>query len=90
MFVAVHIREDIANDLARDGDYSLETSRLLGVFKERGLDLQPMHSGSVDPQLKTHYFVSVPDEQSARELTKVLLTFPVVMAAYVKPPDSVP
>jgi hypothetical protein len=54
-----------------------------------GVDLQPLHPGTNDPELSTHFFANV-NETEANTICARLSESPHVAAAYAKPEGSAP
>jgi hypothetical protein len=90
MLVTVHTRADVAHDLARARPRLAESRKVRKVLAEFGLDLQPLHPATADPELANQFSVTAPDEQVAAELCSRLLATGAVEAAYPKPPDAAP
>jgi hypothetical protein len=90
MYVTVQTQGNVARDLAKDQPRLPSTRKLRAVLAELGLDVEPLHPGTTDPELATHFVITVPDEQSAAEVSRRLRETGAVEAAYVKPPDAAP
>jgi hypothetical protein len=60
------------------------------VEKALGLQVQPLHPGSDDPELQRFFAVDVPDRGAAERALALLRRVPAVDAAYVKPEDEPP
>jgi hypothetical protein len=67
-----------------------KSKELKDLEENLGVNLVPIHPGSQDPQLATHFIVEVPDEKSAEELKARLLSSKGVVGAYIKPRDELP
>jgi len=90
VIVTVHLRKDVADELDRDTPILPETIELMTALAKHGVRLQPLHPGIGDDELRTHFFAALAKPSKAEKLTKLLATFPSVVAAYVKPPDDAP
>jgi len=90
IYVTVQTREDIAQDLVKDQPELPDTKKLRAVLSELGLYVQPLHPGTEDPELSTQFFVSVPNEELAVEVSRRLRESKVIEAAYVKRPGAPP
>ena len=90
MFVSIHLRDDVAEDLARDQPNLPKTNQLLKLLTESRVHLQPLHPGIADPELRSQFYVLTDTDSEADRLVKALLSFPSVTAAYVRPPDAAP
>jgi hypothetical protein len=90
MHITVQTREDVARDLVKDRPRLSGTRKLRAVLSELGLQLEPLHPGTSEPELATHFFITVPDAEAAEEVSRRLRESGAVEAAYVKPPGAAP
>jgi hypothetical protein len=90
MFVILHIRQDVVREIASGTAHSRDAAALHVLLGELGLTLEPLHPGATDPELASQFFVTVPDERTAAEVSRRLGIQGAVEAAYLKPPDAAP
>lgn len=90
MQITVHLRPDIARHLAERSPPTGESKELRQTLSRFGLTLMPLHPGTDDPELKTQYWIQVPDETTADQVIEQLLALKATQAAYLKPPDAMP
>jgi hypothetical protein len=69
---------------------SADAIELLRAADELGVKLEPMHTGTRDPQLQTFFTVEVPDSQAAEHVINRLQQCSAIEAAYLKPMDELP
>ncbi len=90
MYITVHLRSDIVSDMERETPRHNDTAELQTLLTEMGAELLPLHPGVDDPELGAQFFIEVPDEQSADDITMRLMDSPAVEAVYAKPPEEPP
>jgi hypothetical protein len=90
MQITVHLRPDIARNLAERSPPANETKELTQILSQFDLTLAPLHPGTDDPELTTQYWLQVPDQATADQVIEQLLSLKATQAAYLKPPDAMP
>ena len=90
MQITVHLRSDVARELAERSPPTVATKELQQALSQFGLTLQPLHPGTDDPELKTQFWVDVPDQATADQVIQPLLQLKATEGAYCKPPDALP
>jgi hypothetical protein len=88
MYVTVHLSRSAKKKRAAKRDAG--ESRLSAALAELGVQLEPLHPGSSDPELASQFYVSVADEEDGERVATRLRSVPGVEAAYLKPPDEPP
>lgn len=71
------------------GDHSA-AERLVTMLTALGLDLQPVHPGTVPLTLAPFFSIEVPDEAAARRVVDRLRAMEGVEAAYLRPDNELP
>ena len=90
MQVVVQVKAEVADTLHERGSATTESKDLLGTVDGLGFSLEPLHSDTDDPLLRTFFMVDVPDRATAELVTANLRGCKAVQAAYLKPPDEMP
>lgn len=90
MQITVHLHADVARRIAERNSPTAETTELMQILSQFGVKLEPLHPDTDDPELVTHFWISVPDQVTAERLTQQLSHLKAIQAAYVKPPDAMP
>jgi hypothetical protein len=90
MQITVHLRPDIARNLAERSPPTSETKELRQILSGFGLTLTPLHPGTDDPELQTQFWIQVDDQATADQVIEQLLSLKATQAAYLKPPDAMP
>ncbi len=90
MQITVHLRSDVARELAERSPPTAATNELQQTISRLGLILQPLHPGANDPELKTQFWVEVPDQATADQVLQELLQLKATEGAYFKPLDALP
>jgi hypothetical protein len=86
MYVTVHLSRSTARATERD----VGAGQLTAALAELGVQLEPLHPGSSEPELASHFYVSVADEEEGKRVAERLRNVEGVEAAYLKPPDAPP
>jgi hypothetical protein len=90
MQVIVHLVPAVAQDLKEGSVRSEATSELRGALEDLGVELRPMHPGSLDLALGTTFSLEVRDPEQANTVVTRLQTLRGVKSAYLKPPPALP
>ncbi len=72
------------------GSGGTAAERLATALTALGLELQPVHPGSVHPTLAPFFSIEVPDEAAARRVVDRLRAMEGVEAAYLRPDNELP
>jgi hypothetical protein len=89
-YVSVHLDPQVARDISSPVPNLNTTVELRAAADNMGFRLEPLHPGTKDPVLATHFFVRAPDVATANAVRERLASFRAVQAAYVKPKDAPP
>ena len=65
-----------------------ELAEILNVEREFGTIIKPLHPGTKDPHLITHFMVELTDKATADRMSSRLLQSKYIEAAYIKPPTK--
>ncbi len=90
MQITVQLRADVARLIATRRPLTAEAAELMQILAPFGVTLEPLHLGTDDPELQTHFWVNVPDQAVAERILQRLHQLKVIQAAYLKPPDAMP
>jgi hypothetical protein len=90
MQVIVHLVPDVAQEINEGNVQSATARELIGALKDLGVELRPVHPGSLDPALAATFFVEAKDLEDAQKLAARLQALGGTTAAYVKPPPAMP
>ena len=90
MEVTVKVQQDVARALHQRGPQTAESQKFINIIGALGVTLEPMHSGTEDPQLMSYFVVKVPDSATAQRVLTQLQQSREIEAAYVKPRDEMP
>lgn len=89
MRVSIKLTADAAAELCGEAPRTERSRRLEKKMNGAGVDLQPMHPGVDDPELRTYFSADVDDDSVDRVLEE-LRDSEDIEGAYVKPPDALP
>ena len=90
MQITVIVAFDAAQALHKRDLHSAESKGLLKIAESLGVTLNPMHSGTKDPNLIRYFTVEAVDNQSAMKVIECLKRSAAVEGAYLKPGDELP
>jgi hypothetical protein len=90
MQVTVQVSADVARALHQRSPPTAESEELLRIIETFGLDLEPMHRDTDDPNLQSYFTVEVIDHATVQRVMNRLQLLEAVKATYVKPPDELP
>ncbi len=90
MQLTLRLHFDEALALQKREPPSPALQKLALLLDEMGVKLTPVHPGATDPLLAPYFTVDVEDEAAIDELIGRLRDFPIIEAAYLKPPDAAP
>lgn len=90
MEVRAQLHPEVAETVSSPEGRTPKADAVLEVVSKLGMSLEALHPGHSDPQLRTHYRVEAPDEQTADQVREALAGLEGVEAAYLQPPDALP
>ena len=90
MQITVHLRSDVARELAERSPPTAATKELQQTISRFGLTLQPLHPGTDDPDLRAQFWLEVAEQVTANQVIQALLQLKATEGAYCKPPDALP
>jgi len=90
MEITVLLNAGVARHLHQRGPTTAESEELNHITKQLGLVLEPIHPGTLDPDLVRYFTVEAPDQATAQRVIAQLRQSKAVEAAYLKPPDAMP
>lgn len=67
-----------------------ESAPVAQVARDFGVELRPLHPGTLDPELQRYFTIETRDADTAQRLIERLSGAPGVEAAYIKPPEGPP
>jgi hypothetical protein len=87
MYVTIRLR----SDSPAPGEDTIELpADLAAEANDLGVQILPMHPGTLDPQLNRYFYAEVHDPSRAGDVAERLGRVPSVDGAYVKPPEGPP
>lgn len=87
MYVTIRLRSDAR---AADDDTGGLPADLAAAAEDLGVEILPMHPGTVDPQLNRYFYAELIDPSRAGDVAERLGRIPSVDGAYIKPPEGPP
>lgn len=90
MHITVQVQPDVAADLRQQQTSTLAAQDLISTLSALGVQLEPLHPDTTDPNLATYFTVAVPDIATAERVVKRLQQSTAVDSAYLKPSDELP
>jgi len=89
MRVSIKSTLKAASEILGASPESKTTRSVVAAARRAGAELQPMHPGTDDDELRTYFYADVDDERVG-ELLESLEKNDAIEGAYVKPPDALP
>jgi hypothetical protein len=88
--IVVVLTTNLARKLQEDSAHSEVSNEHFQCLDRIGLQLEPIHPRSNDPNLMKYFAVDLPPDAAITELLEALRNCRAVEAAYFKPSDELP
>jgi hypothetical protein len=87
MYLTIRLRADAH---ASAGETAGLPADLAAEAEDLGVEILPMHPGTVDPQLGRYFYVDINDPIRVGHVAERLGRIPSVDGAFIKPPEGPP